>query len=117
LSALNCNKREILTDLCLIISPFAPHIAEELWQILGQAGSIAYANYPEFNESYMKEEAFEYPIMVNSKLRTKISFDLSMDKSAIESAVLADEVVQKWLEGKAPKKIIVVPKKIVNIVV
>ena len=117
LSALKCNKREILTDLCLIISPFAPHIAEELWQILGNTESLAYANYPDFNEEYMKEDAFEYPIMVNSKLRTKIKFDLSLDKTAVEEAVLRDEVVIKWLEGKDPKKVIVVPKKIVNIVV
>lgn len=117
LSALNCNKREILSDLCLIISPFAPHIAEELWAILGNRESLAYASYPEYNEAYMKEDTFEYPIMVNGKMRNKLQFGLDMTNEEIEASVLNDEVVQKWLDGKMPKKVIVVSKKIVNVVV
>ncbi|MEN8248291.1 MAG: leucine--tRNA ligase [Bacteroidota bacterium] len=117
LSALKCNKREILSDLSLIISPFAPHIAEELWHILGNTQSLAYAEYPAFNEAYLKEASFEYPIMINGKMRNKLKFELDTSKEEIEASVLADETIQKWLEGKTPKKIIIVPKKIVNIVV
>ena len=116
LSAIKCNKREILTDLCLIVSPFAPHIAEELWQLLGHTESINYAQFPTYNPDYMREDSFEYPIMINGKMRTKISFDIGLSKEAIETAVMTDEVVLKWVDGQSPKKIIVVPKKIVNIV-
>ncbi|RLD19236.1 MAG: leucine--tRNA ligase, partial [Bacteroidetes bacterium] len=117
LTALKCNKREILKDLCLIISPFAPHITEELWQILGHSDSLAYAEYPVYNESYMKEDSFDYPIMVNGKMRLKMKFSLDTPKEQIQEDVLADETIQKWLEGKTPKKVIIVPKKIVNLVI
>ncbi len=117
LTALKCNKRQILEPLAIIISPFAPHIAEELWAILGNTGSIIQTNFPAYDEQYLQESAFEYPIMVNGKLRKKITFGLDMPVKEIEQQVLADETVQKWLAGKAPKKVIVVPKKIVNVVV
>ncbi len=117
LSALKCNKREILTDLCLIVSPFAPHIAEELWQILGNKESITFARYPEYKEEYLQEDSFAYPVMVNGKMRHRMTFPLAMPADALEAAVLADETVKKWLDGKQPKKVIFVPKKIVNIVV
>ena len=116
LSALKCNKREVLTDLCLIISPFAPHITEELWQLLGNEESIAFAQYPQYNESYMTEDSFDYPIMVNGKMRNKMKFALDRPMNEIEELVLADETIRKWMDGKDAKKVIIVPKKIVNVV-
>lgn len=117
LSALNCNNRSILEGLTVIISPYAPHITEELWSLLGHQDSVINAAYPEFNAAYLIEDSIEYPVMVNGKMRTKIKLAADLSKEEIEAAALADEKVQKWLEGKTPKKVIVVPKKIVNLVV
>ncbi|PZX48929.1 leucine--tRNA ligase [Algoriphagus chordae] len=117
LTALKTNKRAILEPLALLVSPYAPHIAEELWSLLGHQGSITESSFPVFDESHLKESAFEYPVMINGKMRAKINLDLSLTKEQIQEAALADETVMKWLEGKAPKKIIVVPGKIVNLVV
>ena len=117
LSALKSNNRAILEDLLVVISPYAPHITEELWQKLGHEKSIIEATYPAFNEAYLKEDDIEYPIMINGKMRAKITVSADLDKGAIEATALAHESVQKWLEGKAPKKVIVVPNKIVNLVV
>jgi leucyl-tRNA synthetase len=117
LSALKSNNRQVLEQLLVVISPYAPHIAEELWQMLGHETSIIEATYPEFNEAYLKEDDKEYPVMINGKMRAKITVPADLDKEAIEEAALANENVQKWLEGKAPKKVIVVPNKIVNLVV
>jgi leucyl-tRNA synthetase len=116
LAAVNCNKRAILEPLAILISPFAPHIAEELWLLLGHENSISEANYPALVEDYLIESEFEYPIMINGKLRGKMNFDLSKPKSEIESEVKSLEIVEKWSEGKPVKKIIVVPGKIVNVV-
>ncbi|WP_339703970.1 leucine--tRNA ligase [Algoriphagus aquimarinus] len=117
LSALKSNKRAILEPLALLVSPYAPHIAEELWSLLGHEGSITESSFPIFDESHLKESAFEYPVMINGKMRVKINLDLSLTKDQIQEAALSDETVMKWLEGKAPKKIIIVPGKIVNLVV
>jgi len=117
LSKLKCNKRTILSDLTIALSPFAPHISEELWQLLGNKKSVIYATYPKHNEAYLQEEQHEYPIMINGKMRTKIKFDVNMLNDQIEKCVLEDEIVRKWLDGNAPKKIIIVPKRIVNVVV
>jgi leucyl-tRNA synthetase len=117
LSALKCHKREVLSDLCLIISPFAPHIAEELWQLLGNDESITFARYPEYVEGHMTEATFDYPIMVNGKMRSKLKFALDMPIDEIERHVLADEAIVKWMAGKPAKKVIIVPKKIVNVVI
>jgi leucyl-tRNA synthetase len=103
--------------LLVVLSPFAPHISEELWQTLGHTESIIEAKYPIFNADFIKENEYEFPIMVNGKMRTKIKFAMDKNPKEIEAEVLENEVVQKWLEGKAPKKVIVVPKKIVNVVV
>jgi leucyl-tRNA synthetase len=116
LASLNCNKRAVLEPLVILISPFAPHIAEELWQLIGNNESISHTNYPNLNEDYLKESEFEYPIMINGKLRAKINFDLSKPISEIEAEVKSSEIVEKWSEGKPVKKIIVVPGKIVNVV-
>ncbi|GAB4016496.1 leucine--tRNA ligase [Spirosoma koreense] len=118
LSTLNCHKRAILQDLVLILSPYAPHITEELWAALGnEPGTISKAKFPVFNPNYLVEDAFEYPIQINGKVRTTISFAIDRAPTEIEREVLADEIVQKWLDGKAPKKVVVVPKRIVNVVI
>ncbi|MCG8308689.1 MAG: leucine--tRNA ligase [Cytophagales bacterium] len=117
LTQLNCHKKEILEKLLIVLSPFAPHIAEELWQSLGHEESIIHAEYPEFDESYIKEDEYEFPVMVNGKMRTKIKFALDKSPGEIENEVLENDVIKKWLDGKSPKKVIVVPKKIVNVVV
>ena len=117
LSALKCNKRAILEDLVVIVSPYAPHIAEELWQLLGHEESIVNAPYPAWNEEFLKEDDFEYPVMINGKMRTKLSFPADATKEEVEAGAMANEVVQRWLDGKTPKRVIVVPKKIINLVV
>jgi leucyl-tRNA synthetase len=117
LTALGCNNREVLEPLAILISPYAPHIAEELWALLGQVESITKASFPEFQEAHLVESNFEYPVMINGKLRAKLDLSLALTVPEIEKAALADAQVQKWLEGKAPKKVIIVPGKIVNLVV
>ncbi|MDX5348471.1 MAG: class I tRNA ligase family protein, partial [Hymenobacteraceae bacterium] len=101
----------------IILSPYAPHISEELWEKLGHSHSISGATYPEFKEEYLKEDEFEYPISINGKVRTKLPFATDAATADIEKAVLADEQVQKFMEGKPVKKVIVVPNRIVNVVV
>lgn len=117
LTDLKCNKRAILEPLAIILSPYAPHIAEELWKLCGHEPSIAYAEFPEYNESYLVEDAFEYPVSVNGKTRFKINLPLQISKDEIEQRVLAAEEMQKWTNGSAPKKVIVVPGRIVNVVI
>jgi len=117
LNQLKCHKKGILEKLLVVLSPFAPHISEELWQKLGHEQSIIYASYPEFKEQYIREDEYEYPIMVNGKMRTKINFPLDKNPKEMESVVLENEIIKKWLDGKSPKKVIVVSKKIVNVVV
>jgi leucyl-tRNA synthetase len=117
LTTLKCNKREVLEPLTMIVSPYAPHIAEELWKLLGHEGGVTNADFPSFDEAYLKEDAHEYPISINGKMRVKIKFPFDMPKSEIEKEVLESEAVQKWTEGKTPKKVIIIPNKIVNIVV
>jgi leucyl-tRNA synthetase len=117
LSALKCSKREILEPLAVIVSPYAPHIAEELWALLGHQESIIFASFPEFKEEFLVENSHEYPVSINGKMRAKLLLPLSLTKEEIESAALKDETVLKWTEGNVPKKVIVVPGKIVNIVI
>ncbi len=117
LTELKCNKREILEPLAILISPYAPHIAEELWHRLGHQESITYARYPLCNEEYLVENSFQYPISVNGKTKFTQEFDLAMSKEDIEQAAMQLASVQKLLDGKTPKKVIVVHGKIVNIVI
>lgn len=117
LGALKCNKRAILEPLVIILSPYAPHIAEELWEKLGHHDTIQNASFPVHIEDYLKEDSFEYPISINGKVRAKMEFALDMPKEDIEKVVMASELVQKWTEGKPPKKVIIVPGRIVNVVV
>jgi len=110
LTDLKCNKKQILESLAILLSPFAPHITEELWSQLGHNGSIADAPWPILNEEYLKENTIEYPVSFNGKMRFKLALPADMPKDEIEKAVLVHESAQKWLDGKQPKKIIVVPK-------
>jgi leucyl-tRNA synthetase len=117
LTDLNCNKREILQELIIVLSPYAPHICEELWELLGnEAGSLSYANYPTFNPDFLIENEFEYPISFNGKMRMKLNMSLSLEPHDIEKEVLNNEDVQRYMDGKQPKKVIIVKGKIVNIV-
>ncbi len=116
LSSPKCNKRAVLSDLTVVLSSFAPHITEEIWHLLGNTGSVTREPYPAYNQSYLVEDSFEYPVSINGKVRAKMTFPADTAPAEIEQAVLAAEAVQKWLEGKQPKKVIVVPKRIVNVV-
>jgi leucyl-tRNA synthetase len=117
LSELKCNKREVLRDLLICLSSYAPHISEELWHAIGESDSIVKASFPEFNPAYLVEDSFSYPISINGKHRTNIEFSLQLSQDEVTHAVLKDEVVLKWLEGNTPKKVIFVKGKIVNIVI
>jgi leucyl-tRNA synthetase len=101
----------------VVLSPYAPHICEELWRNLGEQESITKAAFPIFEPAYLIETSFSYPISINGKHRTNIQFDLDAAQADMEASVLNDEVVQKWLEGKTPKKIIIVKGKIINLVI
>jgi leucyl-tRNA synthetase len=113
-----CRKKAILEQLLVIMSPYAPHISEELWEAIGnQTGTITQQQFPQFNADYLIEDSFEYPISINGKVRHKLNFAANKPQTEIESEVLNDENVIKWLEGKPVKRIIVVPKRIVNVVI
>ena len=116
LGSLRCNKRAIVEPLLIVLSPFAPHLAEELWEKLGHTDTILNATYPTYDEQYLTESSFNYPISINGKVRAQMNFALDVPKEEIEKVVLASELVQKWSEGKPPKKVIVVIGKIVNVV-
>ncbi|MBE6196845.1 MAG: leucine--tRNA ligase [Rikenellaceae bacterium] len=113
----NCHKRQVLEPLVSLLAPFAPHICEELWEALGHQTSVCDAPYPQFEEQWLVEQSFEYPVSVNGKLRFKREYELSLSPAEIQADVVQAEEAQKWLEGKAPKKVIVVPGKIINIVI
>lgn len=117
LSDLKCNKRAILEDLVILVSSYAPHLAEELWEKLGHDRSIAFAGFPVFNEEYVAEDSFSYPVSFNGKMRFQLELPLGITAAEAEKTVLNTEESQKWLQGMAPKKIIFVPKKIINIVI
>ncbi|MEG1622318.1 MAG: leucine--tRNA ligase [Alistipes sp.] len=112
----DCHKRAILEPLTILLSPFAPHLTEELWERMGHTDSICDAHYPTCDERHLVESDFEYPISVNGKLRCKKSYSLATTAAEIMADIVTIEEVQKWIEGKNPKKIIVVPGKIINIV-
>ncbi|WP_321425294.1 leucine--tRNA ligase [uncultured Bacteroides sp.] len=117
LSTLKCNKKEILSHLIVLLAPFAPHISEELWSALGNTTSVCDAQWPAFNEDYLKEDVVSYTISFNGKARFNMEFAADADNNTIQEAVLASEGAIKWIEGKPIRKVIIVPKKIVNIVV
>ena len=118
LTDLKCNNKAILEELVILLTPYAPHIAEELWTKLGnEAGTVSDAKFPVFNEEYLVENMFAYPVSFNGKMRFKAELPTNMTKEDVEKEVLAMEKAQQYLEGKSPKKVIVVPGRIVNIVV
>ena len=117
LTVQKCNHREILAPLTVLLAPFAPHICEELWALLGNTESITTAAYPVVNPVYLKDDTKAYPISFNGKMRFTLALPTSLSKDEIEAAVMQEERTQTYLDGKTPKKVIVVPNKIVNIVV
>lgn len=116
LTSLATNKREILKPLLILLSPYAPHIAEELWHAIGEEGSVVTAEWPDLNEAYLVEDNFTYPVSFNGKTRFMLSLPATLTPQEVEAAVLSAPEAEKWLEGKTPRKVIVVPKRIVNIV-
>jgi leucyl-tRNA synthetase len=117
LTELKCNKRGILSDFAIILSPYAPHIAEELWSLLGNKESISKVPFPAFNAEYLTENSCTYAVSFNGKMRFTLELPVDMSKEDVEKNALEHKDAAKWLEGKKPKKVIVVPKKIINIVV
>jgi len=117
LQAANCHKRAVLEPFVVVLAPFAPHIAEELWSRLGHDASVCDAEWPAYNEEYLREDTVNYTVSFNGKARYNKEFATDADNAAIEREVLADERSAKWLEGKQVVKVIIVPKKIVNIVI
>jgi len=117
LGNLKCNKREILNQLTILISPFAPHIAEELWHLLGNQDSVNNATFPICDESVLVENSFNYPVSFNGKTRFTLELPLNLKAEEVQSIIMNNTEAQRWLEGKTPKKVIFVPKKIINIVI
>ena len=117
LFSLKCSKKEILNQLIIVLAPFAPHVCEELWDTLGHTDSVCDAKWPTYNEEYLVEDTINYTISFNGKARFNMEFPADETSEAIQSTVLADERSAKWMEGKSVVKVIVVPKKIVNIVI
>ena len=116
LSTLKCHHRDILAPLAVLVAPFAPHIAEELWKRLGNTESVTYAPYPVHEDKYLQEDSKEYPVSFNGKVRFKRAFATTMTPAEIEQAILADPQTAEQLQGNIPKKVIVVPNRIINIV-
>ncbi len=118
LTDLKCNNKAILQDMVIILSPYAPHICEELWTLLGnEAGTLSYTPFPKFNPAYLVEDEFAYPISINGKTKLNLNIPLSLEGADVEAFVLASADVQKYLDGKTPRKVIVVKGRIVNMVV
>ena len=116
LQGMKTSSREVLHPLLILLAPFAPHIAEELWHALGEEASITSAPWPEYNESHLVEDSIKYPVSFNGKTRFTLELPTTASREEIERAVLANDETQRWLEGKSPKKVIVVPGRIINIV-
>ena len=117
LTDLKCHKREILEPLVILLVPYAPHIAEELWHLLGHSSSVVDATYPKFEAKYVRESSKTYPVAINGKTRTELTIALDATQQQVEELVLANDIVKKWMEGKPPKKVIYVKNKMVNVVV
>src|SRR5690606_12388225 len=111
-----CDQREVLEPLVVLIAPYAPHIAEELWKLLGHGESVSTVPYPVFEQKFVEESVKEYPISFNGKMRFTMNLPLDLSREDIEKKVMANERTQQQLGGRTPKKVIVVPGKIVNIV-
>jgi leucyl-tRNA synthetase len=116
LTDLHCHSKDLLAKFLVVLAPYAPHIAEELWAVLGQQGSVLDASYPVVEEKYLVETSKEYPVAINGKTRTTLNLDINASQADVEALVLVDPIVMKWLEGKPPKKIIYVKNKMINVV-
>ncbi len=112
-----CNKKEILEPLCILLSPYCPHIAEEIWEMLGHKDSVVAQKWPVHNEEYLQDDAFDYPVSFNGKTRFFLSLPVALSQADVEVQVRGNDQTVKYLEGKEIKKVIVVPKRIVNVVV
>ena len=117
LTDLKCHKKEVLEQLLILLAPYAPHVSEELWSILGNSGTILDAQFPKWNEKYLKETSKAYPVAINGKTRTELTLALDATQQQVEEIVMKNAIVTKWLEGKQPKKIIYVKNKMINVVV
>ncbi len=118
LGSLKCQSKEVLNELVVLLSPYAPHITEELWELLGhEKGTVSKSAFPKWEQKHVEDAVFEYPVQINGKVRISLPFALDTPAAEIEKEVLANETVRKWMEGKDAKKVIVVPKRIVNVVI
>ncbi|MEL7534447.1 MAG: class I tRNA ligase family protein, partial [Bacteroidota bacterium] len=111
------HKRAVLEPFVIAISPFAPHFAEEMWAKLGHKDSVLTATFPQWEEKYLVEDSITMPVQINGKVRTKLSVPADASKEDVEAIAMANATVQQWLEGKTPRKVIVVPGRIVNVVI
>ena len=116
LQGMKTSSREVLQPLLILLAPFAPHIAEELWHAIGEETTIVAAQWPEYDEKLLVEDSFKYPVSFNGKTRFTIELPREASQDEIREAVLSADEAQKWLEGKTPKKVIIVPGRIINIV-
>lgn len=116
LTSLKCSKKAILQELVTLLAPFAPFVSEELWSALGNTTSVCDAQWPTFNEEYLAEDSFKYGVAFNGKVRFELEFSADAVQADVEKAVLSHELAQKWLDGKTPKKVVFVPKKMINVV-
>jgi leucyl-tRNA synthetase len=117
LGDLKCHKKEVLEKILVLLTPYAPHICEELWHQLGNETTILDAAYPVADQQYLVESEKQYPVAINGKTRTELNISLDATQQQVEALVLADNTVRKWLDGKSPKKVIYVKNKMINIVV
>ena len=117
LTAQKCGSKEILEPLLIVLSPFAPHICEEIWEQIGNTESITFSSFPEYIDSYLQDNTKIYPVSINGKLKYKIELSSDLSKEEIEKAILSDENFIKKLDGNKPKRVIIVPGKFINFVV
>ena len=117
LSSLKCHNREVLEHFVVLLAPFAPHIAEELWHVLGHDTTVCDAQWPKWNEEYLKESTVKYTVLFNGKPRFNIQVPAGTGNDEVQRLALTDAAAEKWVAGKTPKKVIVVPNKIVNVVI
>ncbi len=116
LTSAKCSKKAILHELLVLLAPFAPFVSEELWHVLGNTTSVCDAKWPLFNEEYLVEDSFRYGVAFNGKVRFELEFSAEAVQAEVEEVVLSHELAQKWLDGKTPKKVVFVPKKMINVV-
>jgi leucyl-tRNA synthetase len=114
---LGCHKKEVLEQVLILLAPYAPHISEELWALLGNQGLVIDAPFPVFDAQYVTETSKEYPVSINGKVRTNIAIALDATEAQVHEIVLGNELVQKWMEGKSVKKLIFVKGKMINVVI